>query len=172
MYMYKEVEEIKRKQAAEKAKRKNKMCVQFIKEFFTIYTPDFIKQCKIKDTEEKNISKTRFIIQYELASTNHEECKDVKIEKVDNGYIVRHTHEFREAIESYTIRTPRLYKRIRKQLNKHDFNFKFNFEETYSPWNEYNRDGKYKGTIELDIFKVHHHTLSSWLDYNLLGSRV
>ena len=164
--MYKEVEEIKRRQKLEKARRKDKMCVQFIEEFFSIYTPDFIKQCKIKEAEEKKIDKTRFTIQYELDPTNHEEYKDVKIEKIDDEqYIVKHTHEFREAIESVSIRSSRLYKRIRKQLNKHDF--KFNFDESSSPWDDYNRDGKYRGTIELNIFKVHHHTLSSWLDYNL-----
>ena len=42
---------------------------------------------------------------------------------------------------------------MKKKLNRHDFKFEFN--ETDSPWNELNSDGKYKGTIELYCFKYY-----------------
>lgn len=149
--MYKEVDKIKRKRAANRKKLELIACEQFIKAFFEIYTPQYIKGSTIQAAlENKEI---KFTIQYEFDMNPIADCEGFTIDKIDENYIIKCSHELRKILESHCLRDVKLYKRMKRKLNRHDF--KFDFTETDSPWHEFNKDGKYKGVIELCCFKYY-----------------
>ncbi|MEM4994957.1 hypothetical protein WKH56_20545 [Priestia sp. SB1] len=157
--MYKEVEEIERKQAIERRKLNLFACEQFLKAFFEIYTPDHIKECKINDALENKT--TTFAIQYEFDSKSIKDHEGFTIEKIDDKYVIKCSYQLRGIIEGYTIKKTKLYRKIKKNFNKREFKFIFN--ETDNPWHEFNRSGKYKGTIEIVFYEKYEEDIPKWI---------
>jgi len=158
--LFKEVEEIEYKKAQDRRKYNRFVSEQFLKAFFEIYTPEFIKERMIKDALENKT--TFFTFHYEFDGKSIEDHEGFTIDKIDDKYVIKCSNQLRGIIEGYSMKKTKLYKQIRKHFKKHEFRFIFN--ETDSPWNEYNRSGKYKGTIELEFYKDYKDDPQRWLE--------